>query len=144
MARIAFDTPPFIYFLENHPRFSGSARVWFEQVIFGTDEAVCSVLVLTEILTGLRKQRNTVGEATAQAFLLETPGLTVVDVSQAIADRAATLRARYGLRTPDALHLATALESKATQFITADRKLGRIPGITVKLLKEMPFGDSPE
>lgn len=134
MARLAFDTAPFIYFLENHPRLAAAARQYFAAVIDGTHEAVCSTLVLTELLTGLRKQRDHRGERLARSFLVDTPGITLIDVTVAIADRAATLRARYALRTPDAIHVATALESGAKQFVTADRRLGRIPGITIKLL----------
>jgi predicted nucleic acid-binding protein len=40
-----------------------------------------------------------------------------------IADRAAQLRGKYKLGTPDAIHIATAIESGATAFITNDFNL---------------------
>ena len=43
--------------------------------------------------------------------------------SEDIADRAAQLRAEHGLGTPDAIHLATALECGAEVFVTNDRDL---------------------
>lgn len=36
------------------------------------------------------------------------------------------LRVRYGLRTPDTIHLATALLNKAQAFITNDKQLTRV------------------
>lgn len=46
----------------------------------------------------------------------------LMDVDVQVARRAADLRAHYNLKTPDALHLATAIEHKARLFITTDRK----------------------
>jgi predicted nucleic acid-binding protein len=42
------------------------------------------------------------------------------------AESAARLRANYNLRTPDALHVATALESSCDAFLTNDLGLKRI------------------
>ncbi len=43
------------------------------------------------------------------------PHLSVLPVTDEIAERAAFLRAHYGLKTPDALQLATALISALTR-----------------------------
>lgn len=40
-------------------------------------------------------------------------------------DGAASLRAEFGLRTPDAIHLATALTNECEEFWTNDEKLLR-------------------
>ena len=131
---VAFDTAPFIYFLQDYPKLAQSARMWFQPLISGEGNGVCSTLVLTELLTGFRKKRDRAGERTAQAFLAGTSNLRVIDVTQVIADRAATLRAKYGLRTPDAIHLATAIESGAKKFVTADRRLSKVKGVRVTVL----------
>jgi predicted nucleic acid-binding protein len=47
-------------------------------------------------------------------------------LSADIANQSARLRARYNLRTPDAIHLATALAANADVFITNDRDLIRV------------------
>lgn len=49
-------------------------------------------------------------------------GVTMLPVTNAIASRAAGLRAAFRLKTPDALHLATAIESGADAFATTDFK----------------------
>jgi predicted nucleic acid-binding protein len=44
-------------------------------------------------------------------------------ISDAVFDRAATLRARHRLKTPDALHLAAAIEAGCDEFWTNDHRL---------------------
>jgi len=44
---------------------------------------------------------------------------------------AAQLRAVTGAKTPDALHLASALSASCGTFLTNDRRLPRIPGLNV-------------
>jgi predicted nucleic acid-binding protein len=60
------------------------------------------------------------------ARLCYFPHLTLADVTRDVARRAAQLRARYGLRPADALHVATALVHAATAFVTNDRQLTRL------------------
>jgi predicted nucleic acid-binding protein len=48
-------------------------------------------------------------------------------------DLAAGLRARHGLRTPDAIQIATALRHKAETFITNDERLASVKEIKVTI-----------
>ncbi|HEY7677903.1 MAG TPA: PIN domain-containing protein, partial [Candidatus Methylomirabilis sp.] len=63
--------------------------------------------------------------------LLDAEGIDLLDVTSPIAERAAELRARYGIRTPDAIQAATAVEAGATAFVTSDRRLRRIRELPV-------------
>jgi predicted nucleic acid-binding protein len=63
----------------------------------------------------------------------------VLDVSAKVIDRATELRARHGFKSPDAIHLATALESGANEFWTGDAALSRCTDVVVTvLLPEAP------
>jgi len=53
------------------------------------------------------------------------------------AKRAATLRAKYNLRTPDALQVATALEFDCQAFLTNDIALKRVTELRVLILDEL-------
>jgi predicted nucleic acid-binding protein len=60
--------------------------------------------------------------------------LILAEVSPAVIERATVLRARYNLKTPDAIHFATAIEGGATLFLTGDRALARCSEVVVELL----------
>lgn len=49
---------------------------------------------------------------------------------------AAALRARHGVRTPDALQVATALSARCAVFVTNDGRLPAIPGLRVVQLDD--------
>jgi predicted nucleic acid-binding protein len=51
-----------------------------------------------------------------------------------VIERATDLRASYGFKTPDALHLASAIEEKADVFITGDSKLAKCKEIRVEVV----------
>ena len=51
---------------------------------------------------------------------------TSLPLTDAVYDLAAEIRAATGLKTPDALHLATALTHGCAEFWTADARLSRV------------------
>lgn len=64
-------------------------------------------------------------EQDVKKFEAEWEWFDVIDVDQALAERAAALALSHGLRTLDALHLAAALELESgdVTFVTWDRRL---------------------
>jgi predicted nucleic acid-binding protein len=54
-----------------------------------------------------------------------------------MADRAASIRARYRLRTPDAIHLATAILEGVDVFLTNDRDLLQVREVPILLIDEL-------
>lgn len=60
--------------------------------------------------------------------------LLVVEVGTAVIERATDFRARYNLKTPDAIHYASAVEVGATVFLTGDRGLSRCSEVPVEIL----------
>ena len=60
--------------------------------------------------------------------------LILAEVNPAVIERATELRARYNLKTPDAIHFATAVECGATLFLTGDRALARCSEVAVEVL----------
>jgi predicted nucleic acid-binding protein len=58
----------------------------------------------------------------------------LADFTGAVFRRAAEIRASHNFKTPDALHLAAAVEGGCTAFLTNDAQLTRFPGLAVKVI----------
>jgi predicted nucleic acid-binding protein len=61
--------------------------------------------------------------------------LLIVEVTAEVILSATALRARYGFKTPDAIHLASAIEETADLFLTGDSSLARCTEIKVEILE---------
>lgn len=118
---IAIDTAPLIYWLEDHDRWGEAYAALFQGIVCDRWQGLLSTVSLAEVLTGpLQQQREELAERYA-AVLTDPACFQLADLSPAIAIGAARLRARYGLRLPDALQLSTALQAGAVALVTHDR-----------------------
>jgi len=61
--------------------------------------------------------------------------LLIAEITAEVIAGATNLRARYGFKTPDAIHLASGIEEKADFFVTGDSSLVRCSEIQVKVLE---------
>ena len=69
---------------------------------------------------------------------LQLPGIELFPVSPAILRAAARLRAQLPkLRSPDAIHAATALNLGATSLLTNDAGFRNVPGLNVIVLDDV-------
>ncbi len=69
--------------------------------------------------------------------MLNSANFETVFIDTSIAESAADLRARYNLRTPDALQIAVALEKGCEAFLTNDGQLKRVTELRVLILDEL-------
>ena len=90
--------------------------------------------MMLELLVKPFKEGNIELINTIYALGSQYPNLLWVEPSLAVTERAAQLRARYNLRTPDAIQSATAIVSHATGLITNDVALARVEDLDVLLL----------
>jgi len=133
---VAVDSAPFIYFIEDDPRYAPIVRPLFEQADRGERRLVTSALTLLEVLVvPLRAGDRNLAER-YESLLTRGRGLQLVDISRAQLEAAASLRAVTGVRTPDALQLAAALGAGCKTFVTNDRRLPAIPGLRVIQLSQ--------
>ena len=135
--RIMFDTAPIIYFIEEHKDFGKIVDEIFKTIKDDLGyHAFSSVMTITEVLTQpLRKSRRDLLEK-YRKFLLNSSNFTIYSVDPVIAEKAAELRAEYGIKTPDAIQFAVAMENNGTLFVTNDTDLKRVREIEVLVLKE--------
>lgn len=129
---LAVDTVTLIYFLEHHPVHHPTARKLLERIEAGEVRGVLSTLAFAELLVPAYRAGDPRRAASVRRLLSGFPNLDLFDVTAEISVEAARLRARYGLRTPDAIHAATALAAGADGIVTNDRDLVKVsPEITV-------------
>ena len=140
---IALDTSPIVYHLEDNPAYASRVLPVFLSIERGEKRATASSLALLEILVAPYRVRDEARRAHLLGLLVSFPNLAWVSVDLSVADRAAFLRARYDLRTPDAIHLASALASHADLFLTNDRRLRRVKEIPVVLVEELAAVQPP-
>jgi predicted nucleic acid-binding protein len=98
---------------------------------------VTSTTTLAEVLVQPLRRGNVALANLYQRLLLHSDYLDIVPVTGSVAVRAATLRADYGLKLPDALHLAVAQEAGCEAFLTNDRALSRVKEPRIILLDEL-------
>lgn len=128
---VAIDTAPFIYFIEQHPTFLPKVEAIFECAEHREINAITSVLTLLEVLVHpIRNGRSDLANQ-YRDILLGSPAIKVIPVDASIAETAATLRANSNLRTPDSIHLATAILHGAYFFITGDANLPFTPPLRI-------------
>lgn len=131
----ALDTALWIHWIEHDERFLPAVAPYFVAIREGRATAVTSVLTVLETLTGAFRRRDDLLARRYDEILTGLSGVVVAPVTGSIARRAAELRARHALTTPDAIHVATAIEARAEEFVTTDRALARVREIPVRVLK---------
>ena len=87
-------------------------------------------MTLLEVLVHPLRSNNKELAAEYRDILLNSRLMTL-EVSNAIAEQAAQLRAAHNIRTPDAIQISAALEAGATHFFTNDIRLPEIPSIQI-------------
>lgn len=122
-SRILLDTVALIYFLEGHKRYLKSAEMIFSRIESGELQGVMANLVFTELLVPLYRSGNPRAAKDLVKQLSNFRNLEVMDITTKISTVAARLRVDYGLRTPDAIHSATAIACRATGILSNDKRL---------------------
>jgi predicted nucleic acid-binding protein len=99
-----------------------------------------SELTLLEVLVKPLRDGNVTLATLYRHVLMGTTDFTCLPVSRAVLESAASLRATHGLKTPDAIHAASALDAGCVEFVTNDVGFRRIPGLNVAVLGEIAAG----
>jgi predicted nucleic acid-binding protein len=134
--RVGFDTPVFIYHIEQTSRWAAAAGTAMRAMADGQFTGMTSVLTLLEIaIKPLRLGRPEVADV-YEALLGDITNLAILNLDMRAARIGAELRATYGLRTPDALQIGACLAHGAGAFVTNDQRLRRVKEIDIIVLND--------
>jgi predicted nucleic acid-binding protein len=131
MKTVFLDSMLFIYYFEEHPDFSAKIEKIFAAVESGSIRAITSVITLSEILIKPLATENIDLADEYKNCLSSFPHLKVLEINHHVATMAATLKAKYKIKLPDALQLGSAICGGASLFISNDKHLGKIKEIKV-------------
>jgi predicted nucleic acid-binding protein len=135
--RVYFDVNPIIYFIEQNTDFVEVVTPLFEMLGEGAILAYTSEFSLTEILIKpIRDGRADVIQAHKE-LLLDPELFTLTKANRETFLTAAQLGAKAGMRTPDAIHFASAMENQCQFFITNDKKINSQAGVTVVYVSDL-------
>ena len=135
-ATIGFDTNAIIYCIEQNPLYVPVVQPVFERAISGLLTAHVSVVSLIEVLVKPLREEHGALAGQYRALLTRSFGITMHNLDEQISERAATIRARWNLRVPDAIVAATALWSGATHLVTNDPDLKRVEDLKVLVIDD--------
>ncbi|MEN8132413.1 MAG: type II toxin-antitoxin system VapC family toxin [Pseudomonadota bacterium] len=138
-SRISLDSVALIYFLEGHKRYSPIAKTIFERIESGELTGVMANLVFAELLVPLYRSGNPMAARRLVSQLINFRNLEIIHLTTEISMESARLRADHGLRTPDAIHAATAINAQATGILTNDKRLSSLcqEGLSIWLFDDL-------
>jgi predicted nucleic acid-binding protein len=134
---VYLDTNCIIYSVEQVPPYAAELLMLWQAATAGQCSLCTSGLTLTETLVAPLRAGNAVLADRYRRLLKESSDLQLVDVSLEVLERAAQLRADLGLRTPDAVHAASALVGNCTHLISNDPVFKRMHGLHVVVLNDL-------
>lgn len=127
-AVVLVDSAPIIYTLEANAKFAKHFAPLFERHAAGDIALAVSTVTIAEVLTGPLAKNE---EALAKRYRAVLETWQVVDFTSDIAESAARIRGKYGLKLPDAIQVASALAINADALVTHDRDFSKVRGLRV-------------
>ncbi len=144
--RLYLDTAPIIYYVEDVSPFAAAVQAR----LFPASDADSStngsetgakkdkpILIISD-LTRLECYVKPLRDRDAELIRDYEEFFMVVDetvpLSREVVDEATQIRAFYGFKTPDALHLAAALVAGCDAFYTNDHRLDRFSSLPVEII----------
>ena len=103
----------------------------------GEQQVVTSELSLLEVLVKPVQLGDTRLQNVFRRILYNTRNFDCLPITRSVLEIAADLRATTRLKTPDAIHAATALDAGCALFVTNDPAFRHVPRLNVALLSEV-------
>ena len=134
--RVHVDANVLIYRVEAIEPYATASEPLWQALQDGECEVVTSELTILEVLVlPFRNRDRTLAEL--YRSLLSTEGFSCLPIDRGTLELAAEVRARFRLRTPDAIHAASAIRSGASMFLSNDVAFRKVDGLNVIILGDL-------
>ena len=128
--RIYLDSAPLIYLVENILPYASFLAT--RLTVPGTIQ-VCSELSRLECRVKPIHDKEATLLAAFDSYFADIIS-DVIPLTRQVIDLATELRARYGFKTPDAIHLSAAITGDCDLFLTNDHRLNRCAEIAMEIV----------
>ena len=134
---VYFDASPIIFSVEKiEPYVSILKPIWRSAQV-GNLSLIGSELLLLETLVKPIQKKDTALEESFRDLLQRSREFRLLPINTSVIEMAARLRATVNLKTPDAIHAATALIAGCALFITHDPIFRRVSELNVSVLSDV-------
>jgi predicted nucleic acid-binding protein len=133
---VYLDADAFIYSVEKIDPYASVLYPLWLTARAGRLRIQSSELALLEVLVKPIHDRDAALESSFRDLLLHSREVVLTPIGQDTLEEAARLRAA-GLKTPDAIHAATALLVGCALFVTNDAIFHRVPGLPVTVINDV-------
>ena len=134
---VGVDTSLFIYLIEENNKYSEVINEFFSKNSNGYFKINTSVITLLEVLVLPYKLGREDLAQEYESILNNSVNIKLVEIDHDIAKLSAQLRAKYNLRTPDSLQIASSIYSDSDYFITNDKRLKIVKDIKILLIEDL-------
>jgi predicted nucleic acid-binding protein len=135
--RVYMDTMIFIYLMEGYSKLEAQLLEIRDSFLNKEAEFFTSDLTLCEVLVIPFKLNNEIMIAQYRNFIEQSGAIGLRSITRATYVQAAVFRAQFGLKTPDAVHVSSAVETGCNIFLTNDKPIKVPESIKIVLLKDM-------
>ncbi len=138
---VYLDANCFIYSVERVEPYRTLLEPLWQHARAGLITVVSSELTISEALVKPLREDDAVVDRLFRS-LFDASEVHLFQTTRSLWEDTARLRAATGLKTPDALHAATALHVDCASFVTNDANFRRVPGLPVLVLDDVLAEDS--
>jgi len=134
---ICIDSCILIYFIQDDKKFSKIINNIFTEISKNDGCINTSFLSLIEILVKPIENNDVDMIKKCKEYMLNSKILHLIPLDEKIAEKSAYIRAKNGIKTPDAIEIATAVITGSDVFITNDKRLQKIKELPVIILDDI-------
>ncbi len=135
--KIYLDTCIWIYLLEGYAEYSSQLKELSTYIQDTNTQIYTSDLTLSEILVKpFQLARKDLQDLYKNIFC-NSKLVNCISINQEILIKAASIKAEYKFKLPDAIHLSSAFSNLCIYFITNDIQLQKYPDVKVVLIDEL-------
>jgi len=125
------DTSLYIFIFNKDVELYPTSAFIVDTLIKQNKPIVSSAITLAELLAKKQIQTNFAVRESIKLRYQNVPNLEIVNVDIYLAELAASLRVKYCLKLPDALHLATAILTECDLFVCGDKHFKKVKEVDV-------------